>query len=289
MKQLLIRKIRSFEECEAFIRRIQRDATFSDPMLSNEEQVKNNLLKAIKKPESHCVLGVFRDGDMVGLFSFLALEEEQYLEMLVGLSYDQDAYDAVFAYLQRHYPSYDADFVFNPKNDLLKDILKGRHANFETEQQKMVPAEPAANIDTTGIELLSDEYKPQYFAMHNTDMYWTGEKVAAAADKFRTLLAIENGIVAGYIDVTHCFEENEPYDLLVKEEYRRKGYGRKLLAKAIEMNKPNGMMLLVNVDNVPAICLYESLGFQKAEDQNSLTVHWKIGTQTVLEKENNNE
>lgn len=36
------------------------------------------------------------------------------------------------------------------------------------------------------------------------------------------------------------------------------------------------MMLLVDVDNDPAISLYESMGFIKAKNQNNLTAHWKV-------------
>ena len=36
------------------------------------------------------------------------------------------------------------------------------------------------------------------------------------------------------------------------------------------------MMLLVDVDNYPAICLYESLGFAKVQGQNNLTAHWTV-------------
>ena len=115
-----------------------------------------------------------------------------------------------------------------------------------------------------------------YCAIHNKDMYWTGEKVMQAQDRFRTFLAIHDGKVVGYMDVTYIFQENEPFDLFVLEEYRRRGYGRKLLAKALEMNQPNGMMLLVDVDNDPAIRLYESMGFVKVQGQNNLTAHWTV-------------
>ena len=276
MEQCVLQRIHSFDECRDFVWGFYGDPVFSDPMLANEEQLKCNLLKAMDEPEHHAVLGVFRNSQLTGLFAFLILKEERYLEMLVGLSRDQEAYAAVFRYLQQHYSSYDADFVFNPNHALLRGILREKGAAFETEQQKMVLAHPVSAGDTDGVELLTEQYKEQYFAMHNTDLYWTGEKVAAAAEKFRVYLAIHDGVVVGYLDVTCCFEENEPFDLLVREEYRRRGYGRKLLARAVEMNKPNGMMLLVDVDNHAAIRLYESMGFEKAENQNSLTAHWKI-------------
>lgn len=140
----------------------------------------------------------------------------------------------------------------------------------------MVLGTPVLGIDTTGVELLSEQYTDQYCAIHNKDMYWTGEKVSQAQDHFRTFLAIHDGKVVGYLDVTYTYNENEPFDLFVLEEFRRMGYGRKLLAKALEMNQPNGMMLLVDVDNAPAISLYESMGFTKVQGQNNLTAHWFV-------------
>ena len=100
--------------------------------------------------------------------------------------------------------------------------------------------------------------------------------MAQAQERFRTFLAIHDGKVVGYLDVTYIFKENEPFDLFVLTEYRRRGYGRKLLAKALEQNEPNGMMLLVDADNVPAIHLYESMGFAKVQGQNNLTAHWRV-------------
>ena len=95
------------------------------------------------------------------------------------------------------------------------------------------------------------------------------------------LLAVDAGRVVGYLDVTRCFEENEPYDLLVLEEYRRRGWGRRLLARALELNRPSGMMLLVDADNVPALTLYESMGFTKVLGQNNLTATWEIPEQSA--------
>ena len=110
--------------------------------------------------------------------------------------------------------------------------------------------------------------------IHNQDVYWTGEKIVTAPERFRTILAIHDSKVVGYQDVTKGFEENEIFDLFILEDYRRMGYGRKLLAMAIKMNQPNGMMLTVNVDNILAIRLYESVGFWKVENENSVAACW---------------
>ncbi len=272
----VIQQIHSYGECRSFVEGFYGDPDFSDPMLMNEEQLQSNLLKAIGKPENHRVLGIYQAGEMVGLFAFLILRDEQYTEMLVGLSRDKGAYGEMLSYLTQNLASYNADFVFNPRNYLLRALLWERGAEFETPQQKMVLGAPVRNIDTTGVEIYSGKYAQQYFEIHNKDMYWTGERVAAAPEKFRTFLAVHEEKVVGYLDVTHCFAENEPFDLFVLPEYRRKGYGRKLLTKALEMNQPNGMMLLVEVDNDTAIRLYQSVGFSKADGPNYLTAHWTV-------------
>ena len=272
----MIRIIKTYEECKDFASGFNGDPNFSDPMLCDEEQVQCNLIKSIEKPDRHCPLGIYRGDQMIGLFVFLVLREEKYIEMLVGLSREKEAYLEALHYLEQCYPGFSADFVFNPGNYLLKELLDLRNAEYEQEQQKMVLGIPVLGIDTTGVELFSEQYTEQYCTLHNKDMYWTGEKVVQAKDRFRTFLAIHDNKVVGYMDVTYTFKENEPFDLFVLEEYRRKGYGRKLLAKALEMNQPNGMMLLVDADNDPAIRLYESMGFAKVQGQNNLTAHWSV-------------
>lgn len=273
----MIKPIGSYADCREFAESFQGDPDFSDPMLSTEEQIRCNLEKAFTRPNRQ-VLGVFQGGQLTGLFVLLVLEEEKYLEMLVGLSREAQAYRELMGYLAQSYPGWKADFVFNPRNAPLKAALEDVRAEFEQEQQKMVFSGSTIPADTTGIQAFSEQYAAEYDAIHSRDVYWTGEKVAAAPERFRIFLAIDGGRVVGYLDVTHCFEENEPYDLFVLPEYRRRGFGRKLLAAALERNRPKGMMLLVDTDNVPAIQLYASMGFRTVRGQNSLTAHWEIDT-----------
>ena len=271
----MIQKLASLDACMDFIGEISRDPAFSDPMLSTPEQIEVNLRKAVEKPDDH-VLGVYREGKLEGLFVFLILPEERYIEMIVGLSRSREAYAEIAAYLMDRYPGFQADFVFNPANAPLRDMLHSLGASFDAEQQKMVFSGACPFTDTEGIEALSDRYKAQYIEMHDPDVYWTGDKVADAPQRFHVFLAVDHGVVVGYLDVTRCFGENEIYNLEVREAERRKGWGRKLVVKALERNRPNGMMLLVDVGNTPAVSLYESVGFETVPGQNSLTATWMI-------------
>ena len=166
--------------------------------------------------------------------------------------------------------------MFNPKNALLVEKLKQKNASFSTEQQKMVLFDRQLPINAEGIESLSAINKQGYLEMHTKDCYWTGEKVAETPERFNTFLALEDGSVVGYLDITNCFDENEIFDVLVEKSHRRRGWGTKLLARAIEANRPKRMILTVDIDNFPAISLYENMGFVKAEGQNNQTATWMI-------------
>lgn len=272
----MLRAIQSYAQCRDFVSGFRGDPVFSSPMLCNEEQLRCNLLRPIEAPDRHCVLGVWREGRMTGLFAFLVLREERYLEMLVGLSREGEAYREVLGYLEEHYPGYSADFVFGPGNYLMKEALDLRGAACEPEQNKLRLKGPVPAVDTGGVELLTPAYAEQYCRLHHRDVYWTGERLLQAQDRFHSFLAIRDGQVVGYMDVSCTLRENEPYDLLVAEEYRRMGYGRRLLATALKWNRPNGMMVLLDADNRAAIRLYESMGFATVPGENSITAHWTL-------------
>lgn len=268
----MIRAIESYAECREFVRSFDGDPRFSDPMLQSDEQLRGNLIEPIERGDCD-VFGTYFNGSLVGLFSFLVLSDERYAEMLVGLSREPEVFSEMLDYLERRYPGYSVDFVFNPANYLLKELLTSKGAEFEPEQRKMRLHGSILGTDTSAVELYSERYAEQYFAIHDRDRYWTGEKVAAAQDRFLTLLAIVDGAVVGYMDVTRGFAENEPYDLFVLEKYRRKGFGRALVAKAIELNRPAEMSVLLDADDAAATRLFESMGFARASGEDNLTAH----------------
>jgi ribosomal protein S18 acetylase RimI-like enzyme len=269
----MIRELTSLDAYKAFIDELNADPAFSDPMISSAEQFETNLLRAFDDPCDR-VLGVFENDAMTGLFVFLIVDEERYVEMLVGLSRSVSAYEEATDWLKARCPGYQIDFVFNPENRVIRDVLLKKGATFFAPQKQMLLTGTPPAVDTTGIEPLSDRYLDPYVAIHTTDGYWTGDRVANALDTFRVFLAIDNGTVAGYIDVTKNNEENEPFDLFVLEAYRRRGWGRKLLAAAIEANRPKRMMLVVDVDNTPADALYTSMGFTDVADKLNQLATW---------------
>ena len=65
--------------------------------------------------------------------------------------------------------------------------------------------------------LYCPKYREGYTAIHSTDVYWTAERVLGAPERFRVILAVDTGEVVGYIDITTNYDENEPFDVFVKE------------------------------------------------------------------------
>ncbi len=268
----MLELLSSTAEHIGFAERINSDPSFSVPVYSSAGELRQRLLDAPKQTNK-LVLGYFEGGALLGLFLFFVEEQDRYLELLMALSQSAPAYEEVLAFLRERYPGWQCDLVYNPGNFLLHGLLERAGAEFDTEQQKMALTGDTPPADVSVAELYSPKYKDGYIAIHSTGVYWTAEKVLEAPEQFRVILAIEAGEVVGYIDVTHNYDENEPFDVFVKESCRRKGYARAMLMKAIELNRPKAMVLTVDVDNAPAIALYESMGFVRAEGQNSVTAH----------------
>lgn len=259
----MICDIRTIDEIAGFAAGFADDPAFSDPMLRTGEQVSRNLAGAISRPEGHRVIGVYGGGALRGVFSFLVDKEAGYLELLAGLSRDKGAYEEMLDWLGRQFPGCGADFVFNPRNRPLRAALEERGAAFDPEELRLVwDRRPLPEAGGRQVVPYGAACREAYLALHRDEgRYWTGEKVLAAQDRFRVFLALHEGRVAGYIDVTCPFAENEPYDLFVCEEARGRGYGKALLRAALAANGPRGMAALVEAENVPAVRLFRSLGF----------------------------
>lgn len=267
----MIKEIYSFDSYKKFISDISRNPNFADPHFEFDH---NNLYDSLKKDNRKAY--IVTDGKKVkGLFVWLIIPDEKYIEMLIGLSKEESSISEIITFIESEYKGYKLDFVINSKHYLFCNVLKAKNASFENAQQWMIWEKESENYYHYEIVPLSYEYEAKYIDKHNKDTYWTAEKVIEEKDRFRVFLAINEEKVVGYIDVTYCYEKNEPYDLWVDSEFQGKGYEQALLQAAIKMNKPKKMMVLVDISNYDEIEMLESIGFVSAEGINSIYATYK--------------
>ena len=262
----MIIRIDSLAGYEDFLSLISKDRKLSDPHFLYDS---GNLYDAFKK-KNRMVFASKQEDRVMGLFVWTVLEEERYAEMIIGFVQTKTAMYEMLDFMEEKYPGFQADFVIHPQNEIIRSVLNEKRAGFDPEQQRMIHNGKGLFSDNGCIETYSSKWKEEYCSIHSTDTYWTAEKVISSPDIFRVLLAIEKEKVVGYLDVTHCFDRNEPYALYVKPENRKMGYEKALLESALKQNCPKTMMVLVDIDNAEEIKLYESVGFETVKGQNSI-------------------
>lgn len=99
-------------------------------------------------------------------------------------------------------------------------------------------------------------------------MPWSEEqfRAAFAQSSFAAfgLRQMHSKALLGYISLYHTVDELEILNIAVAPQSRRQGKGRKLLTLALQVAQKMGIeraVLEVRVHNIPALRLYEGLGF----------------------------
>ena len=78
------------------------------------------------------------------------------------------------------------------------------------------------------------------------------------------LVAVENGVVVGYIGSQSVLGESDMMNVAVHPDHRRKGIAEALITALSDGLRARGnevLTLEVRVSNTPAIALYDKLGF----------------------------
>jgi len=99
------------------------------------------------------------------------------------------------------------------------------------------------------------------------DNFWSYNvlKQELENDKTKYIIAKEKNEVVGFAGISVVFDEATLNNLVVKKSCRGRGIGGELLETLIEIcseSKLKSFTLEVNVENTPAIKLYEKFGFQ---------------------------
>ncbi len=80
------------------------------------------------------------------------------------------------------------------------------------------------------------------------------------------LVAADGDVVAGYVGSQTVMGESDMMNIAISPEYRRQGLAQQLIVKLVEMlneRQSHCLTLEVRKSNLPAISLYEKLGFMQ--------------------------
>ena len=118
---------------------------------------------------------------------------------------------------------------------------------------------------------------------------WSEKSVASelANQLSLWLVAVEDGVVAGYVGSQTVLQEADMMNIAVADTHRRRGIARLLVEELIRQLDAYQLTLEVRASNAPAIALYEKLGFTQVglrknyyhkpkEDALILRKEWKI-------------
>lgn len=126
----MLKQITDINEYNSFIESFLDNSEFSDPHLTARMEAGDKLEDMLAKKDHHCFVSENAEG-ATGLFILLIIPDEEYLEMLIGITRDESAVEELLSYIEKNYPGYQADFVFNPRNHLIKNGLEKRGADFD--------------------------------------------------------------------------------------------------------------------------------------------------------------
>ena len=108
--------------------------------------------------------------------------------------------------------------------------------------------------DIPFINEIVKNYDKDFMHHYTLDMYLD-------SDVYLMYLYEEDNIIKGFIICNHLYEKMEILLLFVKDEFRNKGIGKKLVEHLYSLSEI--ITLEVSVENYPALHLYEKLGFKE--------------------------
>ncbi len=99
------------------------------------------------------------------------------------------------------------------------------------------------------------------------DNFWSYNVLKQELENKNTtyIVAKENDEIIGFAGIMICLDEATLNNIVVKKSFRNKGIGGELLEALIELCSEmsiHSFTLEVNVNNIPAIKLYEKFGFK---------------------------
>lgn len=240
------------------------------------DSILNQFKKILNHPNDELLI-LADDCEINGVLALLVEPDDRYIEAIGGVfaEYNYEATAKEFyKYLKTRYCGYQFDAAYPEENIQAIDFMKSIGArllgyDFEFKLHK---SEYKAFPETDNIVRLNSKFYKSFIEIHdkfNPDVYWTGEKLINALDKFNVFIALENDEVIGSVVISNLSNKTEEiYFIEVEESKQNHGYGTALMNKAIQNAFRNGtdeIMVMAEKDNLTAIHILEKFGFRETD------------------------
>lgn len=250
----------------------------------NYNKIHKGFKKRIQAPSDEVLLCIEEDR-ILGVSSICVDNEGKYIELTSGVHTEenfQTIAEAFFKYFKEKFSGYHFDVVYKEKNTKGIDFIESIGAECVLRDKGMKLTRNDYKPLKLGKEIvpISEQYYKAFCRLHDEehpDVYWTGERIINALDKFEVIVAIHCGDLIGSI-VSELNSENKKYIsfLEVEKNYRRQGYARCLIEKSVDIayanDKIDEVFLNVEVENEAAINLYQSIGFKVYDASNTYSI-----------------
>lgn len=240
------------------------------------DKLLSSFTKRVRKPDDE-VLICTENNEILGALALLVEPKEKYIEVVSDV-YTKKNYEEIamqfFKYIREKYTGFQLDAVYSEENKEAICFMKsiGARCHGIDIKMRLRKNEYHSSKSNKKIIPLSEKYYEDFCRLHDEnhpDVYWNGERILSALDRYDVLIAVEKDELVGSV-VCEFGGDKRKYISFIETDkrYRRQGHAKSLLGEAIDrafLSDVDELALDVEIDNNPAICLYKSFGFQKVD------------------------
>jgi N-acetylglutamate synthase-like GNAT family acetyltransferase len=237
----------------------------------------NDISKQFEKmlAHPHDRLLIFEENNQIcGVLALLADPHEKYLEAIGGVFAERKYHlvaKAFFDYIARSYSGYSMHAAYPEENEQAIKFMESIGAELEDSDYEMriKKGEILVCCCCKDVMQLTERYFASFKEFHDAqhpNVFWTGEKLLDAQDKFRIHIVTENEKVIGSVVTSRQTEEI--FFIAVVDDKQESAYGKPLLLQAVQDAFADGaeeLLSMVERDNDSKINLFENLGFKRTD------------------------
>ena len=233
----------------------------------------NQFQKMLEHP--HDRLLIFEENDRIsGVLALLVEPQDKYLEAIGGVFAESNYHrvaKAFFDYIAYSYSGYFMHAAYPEENAQALKFMESLGAELEDSdyEMRLKKGELKVCSPANDVVQLTERYHKSFVEFHDArhpDVFWTGEKLLDAIDKFRIHIVTKKEKVIGSVVTSRQTEEI--FFIAVAEDKHESTYGKALLLQAVQDAFADGaeeLLSMVERDSDSKINLFENLGFKRTD------------------------